>query len=152
MNEDERNKLLAAKLRTETGRKQIVKVMIEAAQRHENCPAFCQEPGGPCDPHPVDAPVLPASRVVHWKREPYDVYVGRPTLYGNPFSHENGTKAKFKVATREEAIAKYEEWVRTQPGLVAMIKRELRGKVLGCWCSPKPCHAEVLVRIANEEV
>jgi hypothetical protein len=32
------------------------------------------------------------------------------------------------------------------------IKRELRGKVLGCWCDdPLPCHARTLARIADEE-
>ncbi len=90
-------------------------------------------------------------RVVHWKKEPYDVFVGRPTIYGNPFSHKDGTRARFKVASREEAISRYEEWLRSQPGLVRLVRQELRGKVLGCWCSPLPCHAEVLARISDED-
>ena len=89
--------------------------------------------------------LLPPSMpfVVHMKRDRYDVYVGRPTLWGNKF--EIG-----KDGTREEVIAKYEQWVRDRPGFVEMVKRELRGKVLGCWCSPKACHGDVLARIANE--
>lgn len=89
--------------------------------------------------------------VVHCKKEAFDIYVGRPSIYGNPFSHREGTVAKFRVATREEAITRYELWLLAQPALVALVKRELQGKVLGCWCAPEPCHAEVLARIANSE-
>ena len=88
--------------------------------------------------------------VVHCKREPYDVLIDRTSIWGNPFSHKEGTKAKYKVETREEAIARYTEWIKTQPALVAMAKRVLRGKVLGCWCDPKACHGHVLARLANE--
>lgn len=88
-------------------------------------------------------------RVVHNKKEPYDVYIGRPSKWGNPFSHQNDTIAKFKVATREEAIEKYEQWIKTQPHLMAALP-ELEGKTLGCWCSPKACHGDVLVRLVNE--
>lgn len=89
--------------------------------------------------------------VVHCKREPHDVYIGRGrgSKWGNPFSHKEGTTARFKVATREEAIAKYEEWIKTQPHLMAALP-ELEGKVLGCWCHPKACHGDVLVRLVSE--
>jgi hypothetical protein len=80
-------------------------------------------------------------RVVH-KREPHDVYVGRPTKWGNPF-------VIGRDGTREEVIEKYRRCVLASPSLVADAKRELRGKVLACWCAPLPCHADVLVDIAN---
>ena len=90
--------------------------------------------------------------VVHCKKEKYDVYIGRPSPFGNPFTHlAGGTLAQFRVASREEAIARYEAWLIGQPELVARVKAELRGKVLGCWCSPKSCHGDVLARIANAE-
>lgn len=82
--------------------------------------------------------------VVHCKRAPFDIYVGRPSRYGNPYTIG-------RDGTRAEVIAKYEAWLRSQPELVARVKRELRGKVLSCWCAPLPCHAEVLARIAVEE-
>jgi hypothetical protein len=88
--------------------------------------------------------------VVHCKVKPYDVYIGRPSMYGNPYSHLKDSAAKFMVATREEAIAKYEAWLRARPEMVSRVKEELKGKVLGCWCWPKLCHGEVLVKIANE--
>ncbi len=88
--------------------------------------------------------------VVHCKREPFDVYIGRPSIWGNPFSHKAGTKAQFLVSSREEAIAKYEQWLLGRPGMVALAKEVLRGQVLGCWCKPNACHGDVLARIANE--
>lgn len=90
-------------------------------------------------------------KVVHCKKAPFDVYIGRPSKWGNPFSHLSGTLAKFRVSSREEAVKRYEEYLLSRPDLVAAAKRELRGKVLGCWCAPKPCHGDVLARIANEK-
>jgi hypothetical protein len=87
--------------------------------------------------------------VVHCKRQPYDVYIGRPSRWGNPFSHKKGTLAEFRVATREEAITRFRTYVGCNPELLAAVKRELRGKILGCWCAPQACHGDVLVEIAN---
>ena len=87
--------------------------------------------------------------VVHKHKASYDVYIGRPSKWGNPFSHKAGTLARHRVASREEAIERYREWLLRQPELVAKAKQELRGKVLGCWCSPLACHGDVLAEIAN---
>lgn len=88
-------------------------------------------------------------RVVHCERERYDVYIGRPSPWGNPFSHQPSTLAHYRVATREDAIHRYRDWLIAQPKLVARVRRELRGKILGCWCAPAPCHGDVLTEIAN---
>lgn len=74
--------------------------------------------------------------------EPFDVYVGRPSKWGNPFTIGQDGK-------REDVIRKYAEWLSTQPELIAAAKIELRGKRLACWCAPLPCHADVLLEIAN---
>ncbi len=70
-------------------------------------------------------------------------YVGRPTPYGNPF-------VIGKHGTREEVVDKYRQYVRRNPKLRAMIKRRLKGRDLVCWCAPLPCHADVILEIANE--
>lgn len=82
------------------------------------------------------------TKVVHCKKESYDIYIGRPSQFGNPF-------VIGKDGTREEVIAKYEEWIRENPQLLAMLK-DLKGKVLGCWCKPKACHGDVLVKLIKE--
>lgn len=87
--------------------------------------------------------------VVHCKKEEFDIYIGRPSKWGNPFSHQIGTLAKFKVNSRKEAIDRYEEWIKRQPELISSL-HELKNKVLGCWCSPKPCHGDVLIKLINE--
>lgn len=90
--------------------------------------------------------------VVHCKKEPFDVYIGRPGPWGNPFSHLPKSAAEVRCDTREEAIACYEEWLKQHPEVIERARRELKGKVLGCWCSPKACHGDVLARVANEEI
>jgi len=89
------------------------------------------------------------AKVVHCKKEKFDVYIGRPSKWGNPFSHKNGTLALYKAADRDEAVQKYEEWLLSQPELVEVVKAELKGKVLACWCKPLSCHGDVLLKIAN---
>lgn len=88
-------------------------------------------------------------KVVHCKKERYDVYIGRPSKWGNPYSHKEGTQARFKVATREEAINKYREYILNKPELLEDLC-ELKGKTLGCWCAPKLCHGDILVELVEE--
>lgn len=90
------------------------------------------------------------SKVVHCKKEEFDVYVGRGSKWGNPFSHKEGTLAKEIVATREEAIQKFEEYLLSNQELMDSLD-ELKGKVLGCWCKPKSCHGDVLLKYANQK-
>ncbi len=82
------------------------------------------------------------SYVVHCKKSFYDVYIGRGGPFGNPFRIGPD-------GSREEVIKKFEIWLRSQPDLIEQVKRELRGKRLGCFCAPLPCHGDVLARIAN---
>lgn len=96
------------------------------------------------------------TKVVHLKREPYDIRIDRESLFGNPWTHKEGTRAQFVVGSRTEAIACYRDWLL---GIrfhnVLQIKRRqiidllpsLQGKTLGCWCKPKACHGEVLVEL-----
>ena len=80
--------------------------------------------------------------VVHCKRARYDVYIGRPSRWGNPF-HVG------RDGTRVQVIARDERWLEEQPELLAALP-ELAGKTLGCWCAPAPCHGELLARLAAE--
>ena len=87
-------------------------------------------------------------RVVHCKKDPFDVYIGRGSVWGNPYSHKEGTLAEHVVSSRSEAIKKYEEYLLTNEELMGRL-HELKGKTLGCWCSPKPCHGAILLKYAN---
>lgn len=93
-------------------------------------------------------------RVVHCQQEHYDVYIGRPGKWGNPFTHlRSDHSATWVVDSREEAIDRYRCELRRrvregEPGLVEALA-ELHGKVLGCWCHPKACHGWVLLDAAK---
>lgn len=91
------------------------------------------------------------AKVVHVKDDKYKdqgVYIGRPSKWGNPFSHLPGTLALYRVGSRAEAIEAYREWLNDNPELRATVG-ELKGEVLKCWCSPLPCHGDVLADLAE---
>jgi len=91
-----------------------------------------------------------ATTVVHCKKGPYDVYIGRPSKWGNPFLVNTH-------GDRKEVIEKYEEWllgIRSAPNsqrrpILSEAKVELKDKILGCWCSPKPCHGDILKKFVD---
>jgi hypothetical protein len=94
--------------------------------------------------------------VVHCKISPYDIYIGRGqgSIWGNPYSHKEGTIARFKVDTLEEALEKYKEYILSRPDLLARLI-ELKDKTLGCWCKTKKnpnakCHGDILIELINE--
>jgi len=91
--------------------------------------------------------------VVHCKKAPYDVYIGRPSKWGNPFTHlrDGKTLAKFVVGSRDEAVEAYREWITNGEGKHLMKDLpELKNKVLGCWCHPQSCHGDVLSELVTK--
>ena len=76
------------------------------------------------------------TNVVNRYKSAFDVYIGRGSKWGNPF--------KISVdGDRKTVINLYREWIIHQP--VFNDIEELRGKTLGCFCHPLPCHGDVLV-------
>ena len=83
--------------------------------------------------------------VVHCKKAKFDVYIGRPSKWGNPF--EIGVHGN-----RQEVITMYKAWLWKQLKSNAITNEEileLDGKVLGCWCAPQACHGDVLIAAIN---
>jgi hypothetical protein len=87
-------------------------------------------------------------RTKGWRMPDGAVYVGRPTKWGNPYQ-----VGSFAAPTRAVAVAEFSNWIgRARPDWIAMLKAELGGKNLACWCPlDQPCHADVLLEIANDE-
>lgn len=85
------------------------------------------------------------SRKKGWKLPPNTVVVSRPTKWGNPFKVSKTCPAK-------NAVCLYKQWMRFEGYAIALAaKVALRGKNLACWCAlDAPCHADVLLRLANE--
>jgi len=85
----------------------------------------------------------------NWECPEGAVYVGRPTKYGNPYRVDElgraGAIAAFKVMLKDKRM-------RIHLGYPSdvVIKRELKGKHLVCWCRlNEECHADILLKIAN---
>ena len=82
--------------------------------------------------------------VANVTRDEYDVYVGRPTKWGNPF-------VIGRDGNRKEVIEKYRDYIKNNMALMTALP-ELKDKRLGCWCAPSACHADILIELANKEV
>lgn len=89
-------------------------------------------------------------RTKGWKMPDGAVYVGRPTIWGNPFE----TSDEFRLWLKHtiDFDISHAEFMRVLPQRNEIEARieELRGKQLACWCPlDKPCHADVLAELAN---
>ena len=104
-----------------------------------------------------------------WKMPPNTVYVGRPTKWGNPFTGLDAVERykQFTEKAAELSMLRGYHWHKAGGNvevLKALVERdyhgllwEVRGKNLACWCpltkkdgTPNPCHADILLKIANE--
>ena len=117
-------------------------------------------------------------RTKGWKMPANTVYVGRPTVWGNPFIGE-GAMMAYRSWLMRDCVPYIAVWcpcceqsfVVTGAGMSVQIEQtmydgfsemldardailknvdEIRGKDLACWCGPDdPCHADVLLELAN---
>lgn len=86
------------------------------------------------------------TKVVNKKISSFDVYIGRPTCYGNPF-------VIGRDGNREKVIAKYRTWLMLdeQKKLRELMLNKLKGKILGCFCKPESCHGDVICEWVNSQ-
>lgn len=78
--------------------------------------------------------------VVNRHSDPYDMYIGRGTPFGNPFMI--GTDGG-----RDEVIAKFQDYFHERIKTDARFRLQvlkLQGKRLGCSCKPRACHGDVI--------
>jgi hypothetical protein len=99
-------------------------------------------------------------RTKGWRKPENTVVVSRPSGWGNPF--RIGDPFRFVDAAGEwcvgvvpgrvGAVRLFEQFLAAKPELREKIRRELAGKNLACWCQlEEPCHADVLLDLANRE-
>ncbi len=86
-----------------------------------------------------------------------DLYIGRGSLLGNPYTHLKGsTLAKFKVTTREESITNYEKYfydvLLKNPKVMKLLNSITDQTNLVCFCKPKDCHGDVIQQWYNNKI
>ncbi len=88
------------------------------------------------------------SRAKGWKMPANAIYVGRPTVWGNPYVVGSELMSG-ETLTAEKAVVSYEQHLADNFS-ERDIRHCLHDKDLACWCAlDEPCHADVLLRIAN---
>jgi len=81
-------------------------------------------------------------RTAGWRMPTNTVYVGRPTIYGNPYKIDDWGW---------NAIPMYEKWLRQKILNEPHFLDPLIGHDLACWCPlDKPCHADIILKILSE--
>lgn len=100
-------------------------------------------------------------KVVNVRQENCTHYIGRASSYsetdtlgifanlGNPFAIGSVHSTDSEYA-RKSVIDSFERWARSHPDVMARIKILPEDAVLGCWCKPKACHGDVIVKIWRE--
>ena len=97
-----------------------------------------------------------------WMEDSNHVYIARAgTVFIDKerFPKQNSIWANpYKIGpgkTRDDVIREYEVYIREKLKADPTLRNELLkldGKVLGCWCSPEPCHGDVLLKLITEEL
>lgn len=115
-------------------------------------------------------------RSLGWRLPEGALVVTRPTKWGNPFrvgatiGRDDelapylhipggwGQLVSVRILDAQTAVDAYFEWIVNQPALCLSVRDELAGHDLACWCpltyrdgSPYPCHADLLLHLANED-
>ncbi len=83
----------------------------------------------------------PPTTVVHCRYQEFDEFIGRPSRWASPYRIGPD-------GTRQQVNVKYRHWLIRQPLLLREVQ-DLRGKRLGCRCTPLPCHGDVIAELAN---
>ena len=84
---------------------------------------------------------LDTNQVVNRKNTTkYDVYIGRPSKWGNPVYLND----RLSRTQRLDVLIKYCQYLLTREDLLDCIDLEVKDKIIGCYCSPMLCHGHVL--------
>lgn len=110
-------------------------------------------------------------RAKGWRMPADTVYVGRPTIFGNPWAIESAKASGLFLpdACAQVVVDEFRAWLeggkpspnsehlgswqRLEDRRTRLLDglESLRGKNLACWCSEgQPCHADVLLELANK--
>jgi hypothetical protein len=86
--------------------------------------------------------------LVNLKKQRCDIYIGRGSIYGNPYLIG-------RDGSREDVIRKYKTYFYDKLARNSQFKQAvdwLKGRevTLGCYCSPLPCHGDVILEYLSK--
>lgn len=84
--------------------------------------------------------------VVNLRSSPYDVYIGRPSEFGNPYAVGNHGRDRCIELYREHFLGRIENDLAFRTLVLS-----LAGKRLGCFCRPLACHGDVIAEWVNSQ-
>ena len=85
-----------------------------------------------------------------------DIYIGRPSPLGNPFTHKLGkTLAVYLLDSRDKAVSAYRHWILQEiengnNDVIKALDAIKEDSILVCWCKPERCHGDIIVEIWRE--
>ena len=91
-------------------------------------------------------------RTKGWRKPAGAVSVARPTRWGNPLhvARKAGRGAAAHAVSQYYGLLLFRDFPEFTVPTIDEIRKHLRGRDLACWCPLDwPCHADVLLRIAN---
>lgn len=99
-------------------------------------------------------------RTKGWRMPPNTVYVGRPGTWRNmfPVGKPDEIGGSLTAANNASAVRMFKDFINgksmygkfNKEGFVQIVRHELKGKNLACWCRlDEPCHADYLLELAN---
>lgn len=92
--------------------------------------------------------------VCNRNKEICDEYIGRGSLFGNPFTSMplGKTKAEFQAYSRPDSIAKYRKYFLDRIRKDVHFRKSvmaLKDTILGCYCKPLDCHGDVIAEFLD---
>lgn len=98
-------------------------------------------------------PLIGYNSINEWMADPNNLYIGRDMSFYPALKNVKGSKwrnpYRHKRTSRQKCLKQYKSFVMNSK-LYHQLD-ELEGKVLGCWCSPEPCHGNVLIELIKEK-
>lgn len=81
------------------------------------------------------------------------IYIGRPSLFGNPYTSKDSNIAEYKVDSKKEAIDSYRDYILENRNLLDELMKQLKEtgfNKIGCYCKPGGCHGDVLKELIEQ--
>jgi len=104
------------------------------------------------------------NKITYASTTPYQMYIGRGSVLGNPYTSKNlsKTKAIYQCATKEEALSNYRKYLLEKikekdkdicDELNTIHTLAIKHKIdLVCYCAPKKCHGDIIKEIVTSKL